>query len=207
MGSDDAAMYSFPRKSAPKVRNGKVQRKNRWQKTPNCYNTEQPEPVIDRQRAGWGYRHLVRKEDLRRFISLIPNWNDLSVGLNVVILAQGRDWCMGWHRRGLVAICAWERGIFLGGTDHDWYLEHQAILEKLQVPCIRQSDDWELQFTESTARAFQLIHIFIHELGHHHDRMTTRAKRDACRGEGYAEAYARRFEDLLLARYRNEFPL
>jgi hypothetical protein len=56
-------------------------------------------------------------------------------------------------------------------------------------------------------RAFQLIHIFIHELGHHHDRMTTRSKRDACRGEGYAETYARRFEDLLLARYRNEFPL
>jgi hypothetical protein len=114
---------------------------------------------------------------------------------------------MGWHRPGLVAICAWERSIFLGETDHEFYRAHQAILEKLGVPCVRQTDEWELQFTEETARAFQLIHILIHELGHHHDRMTTRSKHDACRGEGYAEAYARQFEDVLLARYRNEFPL
>jgi hypothetical protein len=199
-------MYSFPRKTAPKVRDGKVQRKNRWRETPNCYNSEQPEPVIDRQRPGWGYRHLVRKEDLRRFIRLIPNWNEISIGLNVLILARGNEGYMGWHRRGLVALCGWNRNI-IHHTDHDWYLEHKAILEKLEVPCVRQSDDWELQFTEATARAFQLIHILIHELGHHHDRMTTGSKRDACRGEGYAEAYARRFEDLLLARYRNEFPL
>ncbi len=97
--------------------------------------------------------------------------------------------------------------MFLGETDHDWYLEHQPILEKLEVPCVRQSDEWELRFTDGTARAFQLIHFLIHELGHHHDRMTTRSQRDACRGEGYAEAYARRFEDVLLVRYRNEFPL
>src|SRR5262245_18299661 len=56
--SSVAVMYSFPRKTAPKVRNGQVQRKNRWQETPNCYNTEQPVPVIDRQWPGYGFRHL-----------------------------------------------------------------------------------------------------------------------------------------------------
>src|SRR5262245_5964892 len=135
-----AAMPFCPRRSAPKVRDGKVQRKNRWQETPNCYNTEQPEPVIDRQRPGWGYRHLVRKGDLRRFIRLIPHWTELSIGLNVVVLAGGNDCNMGWHRPGLVALCAWERSIILAETDQDFYRDHREILEKLGVPCVERSD-------------------------------------------------------------------
>jgi hypothetical protein len=202
-------LYSFPRKTTPRVRDGKVQRKNRWAETPNCYNTDQPEPVIDRQRPGWGYRHLVRKEDVRRFIRLIPNWHELAVGLNVIILAEGDHDCFGWHRSGRVAICAWERCLSMSfcEADHAWFLSQFGIVTKLGVPSRHCEGRWEFVFTEDTARAFQLIHILIHELGHHHDRMTTRSKVKACRGEGYAEAYARRFEDLLLARYRNEFPL
>jgi hypothetical protein len=202
-------MYSFPRKTAPKVRDGKVRRKNRWAQTPNCYNTDQPEPVIDRQRPGRGYRHLVRKEDLRRFIRLIPNWRELSRGLNVIILAGGDRYCFGWHRPGRVAICAWDRCLsrWYCDTGHAWFRKEFGIVTKLGIPSRRCEEGWEIAFTEDTARAFQLIHIFIHELGHHHDRMTTRSKVKACRGEGYAEAYERRFEDLLLARYRNEFPL
>jgi len=56
-----------------------------------------------------------------------------------------------------------------------------------------------------SAKAFQLIHIFIHELGHHHDRMTTRSKRAVARGEEYAENYARRFEDVIIEEYRRVF--
>ncbi len=200
-------MRTFPRKTAPKVRDGKVQRKNRWKPTPNCYNVEQPVPVIDRQRPGWGYRHLVRKDDLRKFIRLVPEWEEISVGLNVLILATGGDETLGWHSAGRVAICAWDRSLALSGADRCFYEEHRPLLEKLGVPCVRLSNGWELQFTENTARAFQLVHVFVHELGHHRDRMTTRFKRQACRGEYYAEAYARRYEDLLLARYRQEFPL
>ena len=200
-------MFSYPRKTAPGVRNGKVRRKNRWAPTPNCYNTVQPVPVIDRQRAGWGYRHLVRKDDMRRFVALIPNWHELAAGLNVLILSRGRYDLFGWHRPGRVAICAWEREIIWSGVGDWFYREHQRLLQNLDVPCIRHGEDWELRFTENTARAFQLVHVLIHELGHHHDRMTTRSKIAASRGEGYAEAYARRFEETILTRYRNEFPL
>ena len=35
------------------------------------------------------------------------------------------------------------------------------------------------RFTEASARGFQLMHMFLHELGHYHDRMTTRSKRFA----------------------------
>src|SRR5262249_45293601 len=108
-------MFAYPRRSTPEVRSGKVQRKNRWAQTPNCYNTVPAAPVIDRQRPGLFCRHLVRKHDLRRFIALVPNWQDLSVGLRVLILARGDETCMGWHRPGLVAICAWEREIVLSG--------------------------------------------------------------------------------------------
>ena len=204
---ETSTMFAYPRKTAPKVRNGKVQRKNRWAPTQNCYNTAQPVPVFGTGAAGWGYRHLVRKDDLRSFVALVPNWNDLALGLNVLILARGRDDCLGWHRPGLVAICAWEREIAWSGVDDGFYREHQRLLQNLGVPCLKRGEDWELRFTADTARAFQLVHVLVHELGHHHDRITTRSKICASRGEGYAEAYARRYEDVILARYRNEFPL
>jgi hypothetical protein len=200
-------MFVLPRRSAPKVCNGKVQRKNRWAPTPNCYNTAQPSPVIDQLRPGRGYRHLVRKADLWRFIGLVPNWQDLALGINVLILGPGRADCFGWHRPGLVALCAWEREIVLSEYDDEFYRQHQHLLECLTVPCVRRGMYWDLQFTENSARAFQLVHVLLHELGHHHDRMTTRSKTRASRGESYAQAFARRYEATVLARYRNEFPL
>jgi len=198
-------MFTYPRRSAPKVRDGKVQRKNRWSPTRNGANVQQPQ--IKRQRPGWGYRHLVVKEHLRRFIRLIPEWGILSVGLNMLILAKGSDDALGWYAPGRVALCAWERDIILSETSHRFYWEHQGILQRLGVPCLELSDGWQIRFDENTARAFQLIHVLIHELGHHHDRITTWSKRGPTRGERYAEAYARRYEDLLVVRYRNEFGL
>lgn len=41
----------------------------------------------------------------------------------------------------------------------------------------------------------QLRHILLHELGHHHDRMTTRSQFESSRGENYAEQYALRYAD------------
>ena len=46
-------MRSSQRKTTPKVRDGKVQRKNRWALTPNYENTPQDRPVFDRRRAGF----------------------------------------------------------------------------------------------------------------------------------------------------------
>jgi hypothetical protein len=49
------------------------------------------------------------------------------------------------------------------------------------------------------------MHVLLHELGHHHDRITTRSQRDAARGESYAEAYAMRYVEALWHRYFSEF--
>ena len=49
------------------------------------------------------------------------------------------------------------------------------------------------------------VSILVHELGHHHDRMTTRSQRESCRGEAYAENYACQFQSAIVERYRREF--
>ena len=61
------------------------------------------------------------------------------------------------------------------------------------------------EFTESQARAYQLLHILLHELGHHHDRITTKSQVRASRGEPYAEAYALQHEALIWERYLDTF--
>jgi len=47
--------------------------------------------------------------------------------------------------------------------------------------------------------------VLVHELGHHHDRMTSPRRRDATRGERYAEEYARRYEQTIWSKYCRVF--
>jgi hypothetical protein len=199
-------MKRFHRVTAPGVRRGLVRRKNNWRRTPSCYNTPQDTPAIDRDRPGEGYRHLLLKRDVERFLALLPHWPELSRGLNVVLLAAGESPCYGWHRPGVVAVCAWPRALW--ETFSAWfYRENQDTFKRLGVPA-EQTDEgrWMLRFTESTARGFQLLDVLLHELGHHHDRMTTRSRR-VSRGEPYAEQYARRYADVIWDRYVEEFGL
>lgn len=123
------------------------------------------------------------------------------MGLNAIVLAPAEDNTAGWHTTGVVAVCAWERELWTE-TSVDFYESHRALFERLGVPCERQRDGWiQCQWTEETVRAFQLLHILLHELGHHHDRITTRSSRRAARGEPYAENYAYAHEAEIWDRY------
>ena len=51
-----------------------------------------------------------------------------------------------------------------------------------------------------------LLDVLPHELGHHHDSLTTRSKRVG-RGEPYAEEYARRTLETVWPLYRDRFEL
>jgi hypothetical protein len=64
------------------------------------------------------------------------------------------------------------------------------VLELLGVAVWKVGPRWVAEWTEDQARAFQLLHVFLHELGHHNDRMTTCSGRRAARGEAYAEQFA-----------------
>ena len=116
------------------------------------------------------------------------------MGLNAIVLAPGSRYVYGYHTRGVVHVCAWEEGLWvrLPPASYEWERE---ILERLGVPCERRGDEVLCKFTEETARGHQLLATLLHELGHHHDRMTTKYKARPGRGEPYAETYARKYAE------------
>lgn len=202
-------MRHINRKATPKVVDGQVQKKNNWELAPNYYNTPQAMPVIDRQRPGKGYRHVLLQRDIETFIGLLPDWAELSRGLNAIVLAPGEYKRNGWHTPGVVAVCAWDEELWIDFRHDTHFFEaHEPIFRRLGVPMKPANDGYTLcQFTSETARAYQLLHILLHELGHHHDRMTTKSKVRASRGEPYAEAYALQYEALIWERYQEAFGL
>jgi hypothetical protein len=180
----------------------KVQRKNRWQDSPSACNNPGPYPAFERERPGVGYRHLIRKRELYEFVDLLPDWDELSKGLRAVVLAGGRSDSLAWHDRGVVGICAWDRAIAWEDTYPEFVAEHEEIFSKLGIHWYEDSEGLlRTDFDERTAKAFQLVHVFVHEMGHHHDMMTTRPQRASARGESYAQEYARKHEDEILRKY------
>jgi hypothetical protein len=92
-----------PRKTAPKVKLGKAQKKNNWAETPIADYMAGTTELFRRERPAKGYRHAATKQDLERFIALLPDWEELAVGLQVILLAPGDDDCDGWCADGWVA--------------------------------------------------------------------------------------------------------
>ncbi|MBI3268143.1 MAG: hypothetical protein HYZ53_03910 [Planctomycetes bacterium] len=194
-----------PRKTTPRVRSGKVQRKNRSVQSPNCYLAPPPRLDIRRLPAGRGFRHVATRQDVERFIELVPDWAELSRGLHAIVLAPGAGAEDGWHEASVIHVRAWPRELVLTWTA-DALEEHRGVLERLRVPWRPgPSGQATCYFDERTARGFQLLHILLHELGHHHDRMTSRTGKRPVRGETYAESFARRYEAVLWGRYRQAF--
>lgn len=196
-------MRGFHRRTATKVRDGRVRRKNNWEQTPGLWEP-QPRLLIRRERPGPGHRHVLLQRDIERFIELIPDWDELSRGVNVILLDCARRGCDGWYKRGVVAVCAWPREMrYPMGVD--WHLAHARFLDRIGLRVERDGDDRIAHWTDSAVRAYQLLHVFLHELGHHHDRMMTRSRRWPERGEDYAEQYAWAYEELVWERYVAEF--
>jgi hypothetical protein len=189
-----------------RVRDGRVQKKNNWSRDRGDYRAwTQAEIRLDRRDPGEFQRHLITIAQLREFIHLLPVWDEVAIGLDAIVLDDADD-CMGWHLPGIVAICAWDHDLWWEDCYPRWIEEHRALLERLEVE-IRPGEErlLTLRWTEAQARAFQLLHILPHELGHHHDRITTRSQRRAARGEPYAEAYANRVLDELWPGYTARF--
>jgi hypothetical protein len=113
---------------------------------------------------------------------------------------------MGYHARGVVAVCAWGAELWYDPIYPDWHRDHAEVLERLGVLVRKAGNRWIAEWTEDQAKAFQLLHVFMHELGHHHDRMTTASRRVA-RGESYAERFALEWEERLWDDYCRVFPM
>ncbi len=198
-------MSTFNRKSTPRVKRGRVQKKNNWEETPNYYSTFQVVPIIDRRRPGYGYRHLLMQRDVLRFIELLPEWDEIARELDAIVLAPGRASYYGYYTPGVVHVCAWPNELWEEYSP-SFYEERRSNLELLGVPCEEYGGQIRLHWTDWTARADQLLFTFLHELGHHHDALTTKQGGIANRGENYAEWYARQYTDVIWTRYCKVFP-
>ncbi len=149
---------------------------------------------------------MLKRRDLEAFIELIPGWDALAEDLHWVVLSRDVD-CQGWYSRGTVAVCAWPAGLWVEHLSKHWYWEHADVLERLDVAVWKVGYRWVAEWTEDQVRAFQLLHVFLHELGHHWDRMTTRSERRTARGEAFAERFALELEEDIWDDYLRVFPL
>ena len=180
---------NYRRKTTPKVKSGKVQKKDRHQ------YTAQYGYFIDRQSPFKGCRHVVSKREVKQFIDIIPNWNQLCKGIELILLSSGAQTYDGLYeyfyreKTGIIELAAWEKDLWKTVCD-DYFVEHRHVFDLLGVAYERHKKGWECRFTDEQARAFMLLHVFVHELGHHLDRLESKNQASTPGGELFAEEYA-----------------
>jgi hypothetical protein len=186
---------NFNRRTATKVKDGRVQRKNRHRPTGHDGY------VLDRESPGRDFLHVVSKRDVQAFIDIVPDWDRFSERLERIVLASRSEGLDGahefYHREetGAIFLHAWRDDLWIDLTTA-YFDSHQQIFEALGVSYDRAEDCVTCRFIEAQARAFTLLHVFMHELGHHYDRIHQK-HRDSSKGEDYAERFATsRFEQL-----------
>lgn len=194
------------RKTTPKVRDGKVQRKNRH--APTRLNSLSV--GIDPIKKGKCGRQVVSKDDVWKFIRLIPDWKRVSSDLDLIYLSSSDNFLVdGYYecpQRPLVTLNCWEEDLATRASS-EYVRLHQELFDRLGVEVRKEEGGLGVlvcQFDEDSARAFQLLHIFLHELGHHHYRITKGRGRDAG-DEKYAESYALKTEKKIWKRYCEVF--
>jgi hypothetical protein len=196
---------SFNRRTATKVINGSTRGKNRI--TPTSHRGY----VIDRRQPGKGYRHVVSKRDLQSFFDIIPEWESLSHRLERVVLSAGSDDSDGYHdfyhreETGAIFLHAWAEELWKE-LPLEYVETHQEIFQRLGVSFDPdpKREVAMCRFTEPQARAYVLLHVFMHELGHHWDH-THKKHRRTSRGEDFAEQFSNQYFDLLYPAYVRAF--
>lgn len=68
--------------------------------------------MFERQRPGKGFRHVLRKSDIERFIALLPDWDELSRGLDGIVLLPGDPEYEGICFETWVGVFAWDRDLW-----------------------------------------------------------------------------------------------
>jgi hypothetical protein len=189
---------SFNRRTATKVKDGRVQRKNRRTLTAGHGL------LIDRESPGVNARHVVSKRDLQRFIEIIPDWPRLSDRLERVTLSAADSsadaYYYFYHREktGAIYLHAWDEDLWVD-LSQKYFDDHAEILVRLGVSSDATKEGVLCRFTESQARAFVLLHVFLHELGHHQHFLRMK-HRSTEFDENYAERFAAaRFQSLYAA--------
>lgn len=245
-------MVRGPRKTTPRVKDGRVQRKN----FRDVWALDDGPLEVVTEVPGLGYRHVVDEALLREFMALVPGWAEVSRGLRRVTLCDGDEHREGSYFDGQIELSAWAdppaRAV------NPWFFaEHRAIWERLGIRWreapelvsdvyiddlephlwdVFEHYDWEIEdsggvvigrdkstpgkpaicevvyvesrmqvyekkvlvhFDRRSAADYVLLHVFLHELGHHVDAMMPPRKGFTRRGESYAELWALRTADAM----------
>jgi hypothetical protein len=196
------------RKTNPRVIDGRVQKKNNDRPTHNYYDHKEPELVIDRRRPGPGARHLLSVEDIRTFISIIPGWPEQSKGIDAIALLPFDEATYGsYNLSGIIKIRAWPAKLWVemheDSEDRKGWLLRQLDVEIEDL----SYGQYLVKFTENQAKAFQLLGTFLHELGHHVDRMNCKRKHDCPGGEPFAINFEQAAQQRIWPQYVKRFPL
>ena len=177
-----------------------MQKKNRTALSPDIYEHDFDRIVFQRIRPAKGYYHPVSVTDLKRFIGIVPDWQEASAQVRAIVLTSGHTWRAGsYNEVGVIKLDAWPKlaGIVVGDTDR-WLVERMGIA----IPADQHA---EVEFTQSQVRCYQLLGILLHELGHYADRMGSRKKKTCDNGEPFAIAYEHRRQRELWDAYVREF--
>ena len=249
-------MRGAPRKTTPRVKDGRVQRKNHRDE----WTVDDGPLEVVTEVPGLGYRHVLDEALLRQFMALVPDWERVSRGLRTVTLCEGDEYREGYYFDGRIELSAWSDPP--AQTVGPWHFaDHRAVWERLGIGWrdapemvaeiardhkerleenlwdLFKHYDWEIEetgpdtvvcrdskapgkpaicdvvyagdavcvyerrmlvrFDRRTAADYMLLHVFLHELGHHVDAMTPPRKGRTTRGEDYAELWALRTADAM----------
>jgi hypothetical protein len=102
-----------------------------------------------------------------------------------------------FHREetGAIYLHAWSEDLWVEMA-MPYFEAHRYIFDQIGVRYDVEASLARCYFSESQARAFSLLHVFLHELGHHFDRLHQKHL-GSTKGEEYAERFATsRFESL-----------
>ena len=199
------ALRSSGRKTTPKVKDGRVQKKNRTDESEYLALVDGRSFTVIKHRAKPGYRHVLQLPEVYRFVELIPNWTAVSKGLSALALdAYGSDEQTETHyESGYRAI--WMRP-FPESMQTSWsrsfYERHEEFASRLGAEAL--ADDGAavtLSWTVAQAKAWQLLHLFLYDLSVHDQFMRSGHKPRTEHRNATAEEYALETASRILPTY------
>jgi len=67
--------------------------------------------AASRRRTTGRWIAAITVAQLREFLDLLPDWDQLTIGLNAIVLDAEQD-AVGWCSPGVVAVCSWEADLW-----------------------------------------------------------------------------------------------
>ncbi|MFP4105072.1 MAG: hypothetical protein ACLFVU_03185 [Phycisphaerae bacterium] len=202
-------MARKPRKKPAQHRASRRAKKHgKTSRLPGYFQQPDELPAVERLRPGRGYKHLLLQTDVIDFLSLLPQYNDLSQGLEEIIFAPHREGTFGWHKPHAVAICAWDNYLWLT-MDEGFIMDHEELLDRLgvereQIPA-PGVPSWEVRWTEDQARGFQLLGVLLEHLCLRRGQWGSATEGDASLQKRYSQQYMDKHRQTIWDRYRDMF--